>query len=346
MKNTKLIGVISAIAILATCLAGCGSEENSVEKTAKTGQEAVTTEQTATPEIDDEDVDVVEQLDSDEIVTPEDNIAPEENSDDPDGEEEDDIIDEEVLKDQKKIEQETGIAPEDQGKNNGSASGSGNSSSRNSSSRTTSSGTSSGSSKTDDNSSRKTNTDSKASTNDSHGSSSKSDNTSVNSDVIDYTPAIPKWADSYSSTPSSVTVKWNKVPNASGYKLYFYGSDGEWTPIGTTEKTSFTYDKSLKSGTIYSFKVRSYRDVGDNTFWSKASDTKYAMTAPAKTTLTLRGVTTSSVTCEWNSVACDGYDLQIEENGQWKDVVNLYNNTVSCISRDNISAGSQQQFLA
>ena len=58
------------------------------------------------------------------------------------------------------------------------------------------------------------------------------------------------------STTKGVSVTWEASQGAGQYKVYVKTSkDGEWTSVGTTSKTSFTYTKA-KSGKTYYFSVR------------------------------------------------------------------------------------------
>ncbi len=66
-----------------------------------------------------------------------------------------------------------------------------------------------------------------------------------------------------SSTYNSVTVNWNKVNGASGYKIYRYNdSTSKWTLVGTVsggDTTSYCNTR-LKANTTYQYKVQAYRD--------------------------------------------------------------------------------------
>lgn len=62
------------------------------------------------------------------------------------------------------------------------------------------------------------------------------------------------------------TVKWSKVANATGYKVYYKTSkNGKWKGLSTTKGTSYT-KTGLKSGQTYYFLVKSYRTVNGVTY--------------------------------------------------------------------------------
>ncbi len=63
-----------------------------------------------------------------------------------------------------------------------------------------------------------------------------------------------------SRTVSSVTIKWNKVPDADGYYIYRADSyGGSYSRIGSTDSTEYT-NESLTQGREYYYRVCAYKD--------------------------------------------------------------------------------------
>lgn len=78
-------------------------------------------------------------------------------------------------------------------------------------------------------------------------------------------------------TPGSkkITVRWNKISGATGYKLYRATSKtGKYKLVKTTKSTYYT-NKSLKKGQRYYYKVRAYRTVSGKIKYSSYSTVKY-----------------------------------------------------------------------
>lgn len=75
---------------------------------------------------------------------------------------------------------------------------------------------------------------------------------------------------SFTLSPSTnkVTVKWNKVTGATGYKVYYKTSkNGKWIGLKTTNNKTTSYTKSgLTKGKTYYFTVKAYRTVGGKTY--------------------------------------------------------------------------------
>lgn len=78
-------------------------------------------------------------------------------------------------------------------------------------------------------------------------------------------------------TPGSkkITVRWNKISGATGYKLYRATSkNGKYKLVKTTKSRYYT-NKSLKKNKRYYYKVRAYRIVDKKYKYSSYSTVKY-----------------------------------------------------------------------
>ena len=83
-------------------------------------------------------------------------------------------------------------------------------------------------------------------------------------------PAISK----VSKAANGNLVKWNRVPDAAGYRLYRKTVNTSWSRLGdVTEGTSYT-DTSAKKGNVYSYTLRCL-DKNGNLISSYISNTKY-----------------------------------------------------------------------
>ncbi len=106
----------------------------------------------------------------------------------------------------------------------------------------------------------------------------------------------------YERDIKSITLKWDKVTTATGYRIYQL-VNGKWKAIKTTTATSYTVNK-LKADTKYSFAVRSYVKVNGSTKWA-SSYTKVTVTTLDYTPINasvLRGeyLSDTSVKISWN----------------------------------------------
>ncbi|MBR3816778.1 MAG: leucine-rich repeat protein [Clostridia bacterium] len=106
----------------------------------------------------------------------------------------------------------------------------------------------------------------------------------------------------YERDIKSITLKWDKVTTATGYRIYQL-VNGKWKAIKTTTATSYTVNK-LKADTKYSFAVRSYVKVNGSTKWA-SSYTRVTVTTLDYTPIKATGLkgqylSKTSVKISWN----------------------------------------------
>ena len=116
--------------------------------------------------------------------------------------------------------------------------------------------------------------------------------------------SAPKIKTDVKVTAKPVTVSWNKVSGATGYRIYQKDGDG-WIVLADTTNLTYTV-KTLKAGTKYTFAVRAYMiNSGKRTFAPKYKtiDVTTKLTSLGVTSKITATQTTSSVTLKWNKVA-------------------------------------------
>lgn len=124
---------------------------------------------------------------------------------------------------------------------------------------------------------------------------------------------------SATSTTDSVTLKWGKVKNATGYRVY-QKKGSEWKAVKTVNaKTTSLTVKSLKASTEYSFKVRAYTKAGAINLWGDSSKViKCKTKAVTKVSITSTSSTKNSVTLKWGKIAgATGYRVYQKKDGKW-----------------------------
>lgn len=149
-------------------------------------------------------------------------------------------------------------------------------------------------------------------TNDKNGSGS---GTGTNADKA---PAAVKLV-SVTAAAASVKVKWKKVSGADGYDLMRKVSGGKYTRISRIKKAStVSYtDKSVKDGTLYSYKVLAYKGTATGKaanvktiLWLKKPAIKSAASKKSKTIL---------VKAAKNKKA-SGYQIQLCTSSNFKSI--------------------------
>lgn len=86
----------------------------------------------------------------------------------------------------------------------------------------------------------------------------------------------------------SIQLSWKKAERISGYQIFRYDPDSDSykriKTITDPNKTSYT-NKALTKASGYSYRIRCYRQIGDQRYYGIMSGTLYAATAPTKVNL-------------------------------------------------------------
>lgn len=122
------------------------------------------------------------------------------------------------------------------------------------------------------------------------------------------------------STVSSVTLYWDAVAGASGYKLYMYNTDKQkYVLIATMTKTSCKVVE-LSAGVTYKFMLTAYVEKNgtrvNQTFTGKISATTQKLSAPKNTSAKVSGTT---ATLSWSEVkGADCYRVYMYDSSSEK----------------------------
>ena len=108
-----------------------------------------------------------------------------------------------------------------------------------------------------------------------------------------------------------LTLSWEQVSGASGYRIYQYNEDTKAyekvTTISDADMTSYKIT-GLSSATEYQFKVRAYKKVDGVNIWGSSSSVYKDYTNPLKTRNLTASTKSSSVTVKWDKVTrASGY---------------------------------------
>lgn len=110
-----------------------------------------------------------------------------------------------------------------------------------------------------------------------------------------------------------LTLSWDKVSGASGYRIYRYNTDAQAYEkvITLTSGSTVSYKiTGLAAAKEYQFKVRAYRKVDGVTTWGSASAAYKDSTKPGQTKSLKASSKSSAVTLTWNKVTrASGYQV-------------------------------------
>ncbi|WP_026665368.1 fibronectin type III domain-containing protein [Butyrivibrio sp. FC2001] len=115
----------------------------------------------------------------------------------------------------------------------------------------------------------------------------------------------------------SLEVKWTKVADAKGYKIYIADEESEEKCIATVKDPSITTYKikGLKSGTKYSLKVKAYKKVNKKRVYSAFS--------PVKKVKTKLGLSKGYFSCKRFNISWDTSQWKVEDAYANSNSINL-----------------------
>ena len=146
-------------------------------------------------------------------------------------------------------------------------------------------------------------------------------------------PAEPVLKSASSSSYNSITVKWNSVSEAQGYRVYRKVSGTSWKRIAEIEGENVSWkDTGLTCGTTYTYTVRAYVKDGESYLLSTYDQSGLsAVPVPSAPELKHTSSETSSVSLEWGKVSgATAYRIYRKIPGEsWNRLDTVKNNITS-----------------
>lgn len=160
--------------------------------------------------------------------------------------------------------------------------------------------------------------------------------------------SAPKLVSVTSSTATNVTVKWDSVSGANGYKV-MRKADGSktWSTIGTTNSKKLSYtDKKVSCGVKYHYTVRAYRNVSKKpVLGSYNSNGLEIMTIPDRPVVSVSSANYNKLNVSWSrSNGATGYKVYRKVvNGTYKLIKNLSGSTATGFT-DTVECGTEYYY--
>ena len=141
-------------------------------------------------------------------------------------------------------------------------------------------------------------------------------------------PAVTGFA-SGTQTKSAAVLGWDKVSGADGYAVELY-TGGKWNEVFRTSDSSVTSCTvgSLKADSIYSLRIRAFKDTDDGTVYSDYTRLAVKTKLAGVTGLKAQGVTATAVKLDWaRNAGATGYIIEQYKGGKWTQLAVTKNNT-------------------
>lgn len=160
--------------------------------------------------------------------------------------------------------------------------------------------------------------------------------------------SAPKLVSVTSSTATNVTVKWETVSGANGYKV-MRKADGSktWSTIGTTDSKRLSYtDKKVSCGVKYHYTVRAYRNVSKKpVLGSYNSNGLEIMTIPDRPVVSVSSANYNKLNVSWSrSNGATGYKVYRKVvNGTYKLIRNISGGAATGFA-DTVECGTEYYY--
>lgn len=159
--------------------------------------------------------------------------------------------------------------------------------------------------------------------------------------------AAPKITSVKAKDSSSITVKWNAVPDADGYRIYRkeVGVDTDWTRIDilSGKNTTSYADTGLRTGRTYAYTVLAYKRVNNKNVLGKYDKTGVAATTKMTTPklVSLTSSDSKSATLTWKKTSgVDGYMIYRKVAGdKWQHIKTIKGDKTTSYKHNNLVNG-------
>lgn len=149
-----------------------------------------------------------------------------------------------------------------------------------------------------------------------------------------------------SATTNTVNIAWDKNSDASGYELEIY-KGGKWTQLlKTSDNTTVTYNAgSLATGSVYTFRIRAYRNEGTAVVYSDYTRLAAGTAVANVTSFTKKASTASTLTLQWDrNTSATGYSVERYTGGKWVEILKTTDNSTVTDTVSGLAAGTTYTF--
>lgn len=165
------------------------------------------------------------------------------------------------------------------------------------------------------------------------------------------TPAAPASLVQQTSTDSSITLTWNKIPEVYGYQIVRYDeSQNKYVAVGTAKGAStvtFT-DKNLQDGKKYTYKVRGYYKLNSRNVYGTYTDTCTGITiADNIENFKVAATSASAIRLSWSPItAATGYRIYRlnPSTGKYEAITTLTSSTTTTYTDKDLNAGADYSY--
>ena len=166
---------------------------------------------------------------------------------------------------------------------------------------------------------------------------------------VHYMPAAVVFNAPYSSSTSTVRLRWNEVSGAHGYQIWRMNADGTWSVAKTigdkgnvltnNQGSAVAYTNTgMTAGETYSYKMRAFTILSDGRkIYGAYSDVYSVAVQPNAPTVTVTASKAGRAEISWKAInGAEGYQIWMADsaNGTYKIVKSITDGSTSYIKYD------------
>ena len=160
-------------------------------------------------------------------------------------------------------------------------------------------------------------------------------------------PLVPAGLSVEKTDYSSLKINWKHVNNADGYEVYCVASsNGSYRIVKDTTDNTYTH-QNLTIGNTYYYKIRSYKKVGEERYYSDFSTVNsQTLTIPKPINVKASSAGATAIKLSWNKVSkVSGYAIfrSNTKNGKYKEIKTV-NAKKTSYSNKNLTKGKTYYF--
>ena len=121
----------------------------------------------------------------------------------------------------------------------------------------------------------------------------------------------------------TITVRWNAMEGAEGYRILRKTGNGSWENLATVSSSVTRYkDTDIKDDkTKYTYTVRAFFETEDSRILGEFSASgKAAYAKPGTVKLVSAAASPKGVKLSWKKTACSGYTVFRKDGSRWKEI--------------------------
>lgn len=146
---------------------------------------------------------------------------------------------------------------------------------------------------------------------------------------------------------NTVSLQWEKLAGASGYRIYVKNTSGEWVALKTLSASNTSYTAALDSNfSKYTIGVRPYAKTSKGTVWGSYTTCKSAIADSGKAEITSASSTLNSITLNWTEIEkASGYRVYVyDKNGEASVIARTYGQESTSCTIEGLNSDSDYTF--